>query len=65
MKVTTNLVTFAGKSTGKRRDKITKADIDGKNIKNMQLTEKKDYGRSSKFSCLNSKQLKPLKKALQ
>lgn len=41
MKVTTNLVTFAGRSTGKRRDKITKADINGKNIKSMQLTEKR------------------------
>lgn len=41
MKVTTNLVTFAGKSTGKRRDKIAKADINGKNIKTMHLTEKR------------------------
>lgn len=32
--------TFTGKSIGKRRDKITKADINGKNRKT-QLTEKK------------------------
>lgn len=42
MKMTKNLVTFTGKSIGKRRDKITKADINGKNIKKkMQFTEKK------------------------
>lgn len=40
MSVTTNLVTLTGKSIGKSRDKITKADINGKSIK-MQLTGKK------------------------
>jgi hypothetical protein len=40
MNMTTNVVTLTGKSIGKRRDKITKADINGKNIK-MQLTGKK------------------------
>lgn len=31
--MTTNLITLTGKSTGKSRDKITKADINGKSIK--------------------------------
>lgn len=52
----TNLVTFTGKSIGKRKDNITKADINGKNIKNTtDRRKKKDYSRPSKFSCLNSK----------
>lgn len=54
MKLTTNLVTFTGKSIGKRRDKITKADINGKNIKNTSL-RKKDYNMPSKFPGLNFK----------
>lgn len=56
MKMTTNLVTFTGKSTGKRRDKITKADINGKNIKSTtHRKKKKGYDRPSKFPCLHSK----------
>jgi hypothetical protein len=35
MNVTTNLITLTGKSTGKSRDKITKADINGKSIKTL------------------------------
>lgn len=34
MKMTTSLVTFIGKSIGKRKDNITKADINEKNIEN-------------------------------
>lgn len=55
MKMTKNLVTFTGKSIGKRRDKITKADINGKNIKKNAIHREKDYSRSSTFPCLNSK----------
>lgn len=50
----TNLVTFTGKSIGKRKDNMTKADIGGKNIKNTS-DRKEDYNRPSRFSCLNSK----------
>lgn len=42
------MTAFAGKSIGKRRDKITKADINGKNIK-MQLTEKKTTTGQANF----------------
>ena len=38
--MTTNLITLTGKSTGKSRDKITKADINGKSIKNAAHREK-------------------------
>lgn len=55
MNMTTNLVTFTGKSIGKRRDKITKADIDGKNRKMQPTGEKKIYTRPSQVSRLNSK----------
>lgn len=34
------MTTFTGKSIGKIRDKITKADINGKNIKNLTHRKK-------------------------
>lgn len=61
MNVTTNLITLTGKPTGKTRDKIAKADINGKSIKTLltkrrrKREKKRDYYRPSQVSCLNSK----------
>lgn len=41
MNMTTNLITLTGKSTGKSRDKITKADINGKSIKKAHREQEK------------------------
>lgn len=54
MKMTTNLVTFTGKSIGKRRDKITKADINGKNIKSTTHRKRKKRLRQAKQISLSA-----------